>query len=122
MPEYPLPDLVYRAMKKKWIENGKVISEAYFRRADEAGPSVGTSKKAAVENLKNIRFVANLRIVDIHAIINPMTQKPLRVVLDRPDHGEIMGLPLRGESLQASQAAEFVAGELARQSVLEANE
>lgn len=120
----PLPAVVYRAIKNKWHQDGRVLRLAYFRKKDsdgnwEPGPSVGSSKQAAVAGLSKIKYVGRLSVSDIHAVINPLNQTALRLEMDTDAHGQIMGIPIHEESPEAARAVESIAGELARQSDLE---
>jgi hypothetical protein len=106
---------------KKWIVNGSATYEAYLRRPTEIGLSVGTTKDSTVGALHNIKWVGRLAVAGIQSVTNPANQVPLEVVLDRPGHGNITNVPIYEEGGTSPEvaAAEFIAGELARQSPLE---
>jgi hypothetical protein len=119
----PVPELVYRAMRsRKCVQDGKVTYEAYLRRVNEPTLSISSSKQAAKGFVPRNYGIANIAVYDIRSLVNPLTQLNLDVVLDNKDHGQILGVPAyRGEQVTKaeSSAAESLAGDMARMSILE---
>lgn len=103
--------LIFRALRPRWIEQGKISSDAFIlRRFDdgtcESGLSVGCTAHASAAHLTKIKFVSSFHVGRIRSVA-------LDVIADEEgsNHAEIRGLPHPDDEL----AAERMATKLLRQ-------
>jgi len=117
---------VYRAMRNAGCiqqASRTVNATAYLRRPqkDANGVSVAASKIAVFAMLQP-KGIAELESNRIRRIRNPKSGENLEIIADQPtepetepQHGNIIGIPYSSDD---PETAEFLAGELARSSVL----
>lgn len=113
----PCSSIVYRAiLKKRWMDltEGKATPEAFFRRphVDEDGLSVNIAEATNLEEWVR-SFNACYGVASLH--VGRIRNLGLEVTPDNPAHAVITGVPFRHEN---EAEAEFIAGELAKQSRL----
>jgi hypothetical protein len=103
------PPVVFRAIRtKKWIAGNSVTRDAYFLRPAETGLSVATSKQVAIDIVPGNKGVARISVEGIRSVVDPTTgSKPLDVVLDTEEHGNIIGMPRLEENLEAAESMAF---------------
>ncbi len=94
-PEFePLADniLVYRALRKRWIDQDRLIVkiDAYYlrQRINERGISVNFSIEQSLAAIRNCEGVAGLYVGGIREL-------NLDVLRDSSSHASIIGLPYR---------------------------
>ncbi len=111
----PLPcnSLVYRALKKKWVneDTGEILADAFFLRKDigETGVSVNIASVCSPQDCAarfKRKFVASLHVGNVRNL-------GLDIIQDMPNHANITGLQYREDDLAD---AERLASLLAKQS------
>jgi len=106
MDPLPVCQIVFRAIRKRWLDQGQqVLSAAFMLRTDETGLSVDTtSAKSCASLLKNCA-VASLHVGRIRSL-------GLDVISDAAEHANILGIPQEPDKVAE---AEYLAGQLAKQ-------
>jgi hypothetical protein len=111
MEHIPSCTIVFRAIRKRWLDQGQQIqSAAFMLRIDDTGkPETGlsldtASAKSCASVLKKCA-VASLHVGRIRSL-------GLDVVPDEPGHANILGMPDDPDKIAE---AEHLAGELAKQ-------
>ncbi len=99
----PLPDsqIVHRAYRNdsdKDVRAGKPKAKVFYRRASEAGLSVGLSINAA---LSRVRAAGRCELLTWAV---RQCVPPIDVVQDEPEHANILGVPLMEEDAQSALA------------------
>lgn len=126
---------VYRGMRNRGCFEypATVRVEAFLRREiaqpdgtwvkkDSKGVSVAGSETSVFAEITP-KGIAGIESMILRQIRNPRTQEALEIIADPPtkesDHGNIVGIPYLSEN---REIAEFLAGELARNSTLTSQE
>jgi hypothetical protein len=112
LEQLPDPAIVYRALRKGWIDKDRSIvkADAYYlrKRINEQGISVNFSIEQSLSAIRNCEGVASITAGDIRSL-------GLDLVRDSSSHASIIGLPYREDD---RPKADELALLLARRSII----